>query len=199
MCSSSARCIAPGTLFVARGVSSNSAFLDAFGVCVSVEVRLSTIEFIDCGLEGFLLFPSVGPLDAALNVSRKGLPSRGDSGEKDGNEVNDLSEAAMEDVELDGCEVSLALCRDLVRIVCLPLLAEALDSCDVERSRGVTEDEREDVDSMSAIWHDCSVTWLSLDTPPLVVSHNSILCYHMMQSGLLRGREGWGTAGEILF
>lgn len=106
---------------------------------------------MDCGLEGFLRPPVPASSFAVLKVSKKGLPSRGDSGEKDGKEVKDLSEAAIEEAELDGCEVNLALWRDLVRIVCLPpLLAEAADSCDVDRSRGVTEDEREEVGSIAA-------------------------------------------------
>lgn len=42
-------------------------------------------------------------------VGVSGGLSRGDSGEKEGNEVRDLSEAAIEEAELDGCDVNLAL------------------------------------------------------------------------------------------
>ncbi|WP_234038558.1 hypothetical protein, partial [Erythrobacter sp. YJ-T3-07] len=67
----------------------------------------------------------------------------------DGKEVRDLSEAATDEAELEGWEVSFALCLDRVRKVCpLPLLADAVDSCDVDRSSGMTTDEDE-VDSGS--------------------------------------------------
>jgi hypothetical protein len=58
--------------------------------------------------------------------------SRGESGEKEGNEVNDLSEGAMEDAELDGCDVSFFRARAVDRW----LLIEVADCCDIERSRG---------------------------------------------------------------
>lgn len=57
-------------------------------------------------------------------------------GENDGNEVSDLSEAAIDDAELEGCEVSF---RDLDfarPVYPLLLLVEAEDSCDVLLSRG---------------------------------------------------------------
>jgi hypothetical protein len=42
---------------------------------------------------------------------KKYRSSRGESGEKDGNEVSDLSEGAMEDAELEGCESSFLRVR----------------------------------------------------------------------------------------
>jgi hypothetical protein len=39
----------------------------------------------------------------------KARPARGESGENDGNEVRDLSEAAIDDAELDCCEIFLGL------------------------------------------------------------------------------------------
>lgn len=43
--------------------------------------------------------------------------SRGDSGENEGNDVRDLSEAAMDEAELDGCDVSFRAL--LPRTVCV--------------------------------------------------------------------------------
>ena len=40
-----------------------------------------------------------------VSTPKKGRSSRGDSGEKEGNEVRDLSEGAMEEAELDGYDV----------------------------------------------------------------------------------------------
>lgn len=59
---------------------------------------------------------ALGVMSAALSltvmgegeVGVSGRLSRGDSGEKEGNEVRDLSEAAMDEAELEGCEVNLA-------------------------------------------------------------------------------------------
>lgn len=42
-----------------------------------------------------------------------GRSRRGDSSAKDGNEVSDLSEAAMDEAELEGCEVTFLLARDV--------------------------------------------------------------------------------------
>jgi hypothetical protein len=60
------------------------------------------------------------------------LSSRGDSGEKDGNEVSDLSDGATEEAELEGCDVSFLRVRAPDRW----LLIEVPDCCDMERSRG---------------------------------------------------------------
>lgn len=64
--------------------------------------------------------------------------SRGDWGENEGKEVRDLSEAAMDDAELEGCEINF-LGFDFARVEWLRdtfAEAEAAESCDVDRSRG---------------------------------------------------------------
>jgi hypothetical protein len=59
----------------------------------------------------------------------------GDSGEKLGNEVSDLSDSAIEAAELDGCEVSLALFLLLARaVVDLSDLVEWTETCETDRS-----------------------------------------------------------------
>ena len=71
---------------------------------------------------------------AALSSSRNALDdSRGDSGENDGKEVSDLSEAAMDEPELDG-QVSF-LRRGPERWLRL-VVDDAADCCETERSRG---------------------------------------------------------------
>lgn len=63
----------------------------------------------------------------------------GDWGEKDGKEVRDLSDVAMEEAELEGCEINfLGLDFALVEWLRLPE-AEAAESCDVDRSRGADD------------------------------------------------------------
>lgn len=115
MCASSARCRAPGILVEDMGASSKRAFRDDLGVS---EVRLSTIELIDWGFDCFLsAAPGVRLRGGSAKLSKKGLVSRGESGEKEGKDVSDLSDAATEEAELEGCDVSLALWRDLVRRV----------------------------------------------------------------------------------
>ena len=61
-------------------------------------------------IEGFfLVFVALDALEAAGEVSKSGDPStfersaRGESGEKEGNEVRDLSEAAIDEAELVVC------------------------------------------------------------------------------------------------
>lgn len=58
----------------------------------------------------------------------------GDSGASEGNEVSDLSEAAMEEAELGGCEWEASLLRE--RAADRWLLADVLDWVETERSRG---------------------------------------------------------------
>ena len=108
---------------------------------MSEETKVSTIEWTDCGLDVFLggMVVVAVAVEGWATASRSGVrgrPNDGEPGEKEGKEVRDLSEAAMEEAELDGCEVIFALDLDLARRVCpLALLMEAVDSCDVERSR----------------------------------------------------------------
>ena len=57
-------------------------------------------------------------------------------GEKEGKEVRDLSEAAMDDAELEGCDTNF-LGFDLVRVECpLLLLVEAFETWEVVRCKG---------------------------------------------------------------
>lgn len=64
---------------------------------------------------------------------------RGDSGEKEGNEVSDLSDGAMEDAELDGYDVNLLRARAVLEVRDRWLrVVERTDCCDTERSRVVT-------------------------------------------------------------
>ena len=71
--------------------------------------------------------------------SKKDSSWRGDSGEKDGNEVSDLSDGAMEDAELDGYDVNLLRARAVLEVRERWLrVVERTDCCDTERSRGVT-------------------------------------------------------------
>ncbi|QBZ60962.1 hypothetical protein PoMZ_07907 [Pyricularia oryzae] len=102
------------------------------------------------GGEGDLLAVSSGFLN-----SRDEAPSRassesvgrssscGDPGEKEGNEVRDLSKASTDDavVELDGLETSLALreARTVERWL-LRLLVDAAEISEKERSRGAMGD-----------------------------------------------------------
>lgn len=61
------------------------------------------MELMDCVLDCFLsVAAGVLLLEGSAKLSKKGRGSRGESGEKDGNEVSDLSEAAMEEAELEG-------------------------------------------------------------------------------------------------
>lgn len=72
---------------------------------------------------------------SSLSRKKEHLSSRGESGENDGNEVRDLSEAAMDDAELEGCDVSFLRVRAADRW----LLIEVADCCETERSRGAEE------------------------------------------------------------
>lgn len=64
----------------------------------------------------------------------------GDWGEKDGNEVRDLSDVAIEEAELEGCEINfLGLDFALVEWPRPFPEAEAAESCDVDRSRGADD------------------------------------------------------------
>ena len=68
--------------------------------------------------------------------SKKDSSWRGDSGEKEGNEVSDLSDGAMEDAELDGYEVNLLRARAVLEVRERWLrVVERTDCCDTERSR----------------------------------------------------------------
>jgi hypothetical protein len=83
------------------------------------------------------LWPDVLRDDVTVVESSSGrkkltLSSLGDSGEKDGNEVSDLSDGATEEAELEGCEVSFLRVRAPDRW----LLIEVPDCCEMERSRG---------------------------------------------------------------
>lgn len=99
------------------------------------------MEWTDCGLDVFLgdetgAVVAAAAVAAASRSGVRGRPNDGEPGENEGNDVSDLSDAAMEEAELDGWEVIFARDRDLARRVCpLVLLMEAVDSCDVERSR----------------------------------------------------------------
>lgn len=71
--------------------------------------------------------------------SKKDSSWRGDSGEKDGNEVRDLSEGAMEDAELDGYDFNFLRERAVLEVRERWLRAvEMTDCCDTERSRVAT-------------------------------------------------------------
>jgi hypothetical protein len=95
----------------------------------------------------------------ASSLLRKNEPlsSRGDSGENDGNEVRDLSEAAMDDAELEGCDVSFLRVRAVDRW----LHIEVADCCETERSRGAEEGAV--VASMLSVrlWHRSGVCLLA--------------------------------------
>lgn len=67
-----------------------------------------------------------------MGVSRRS--SRGDSGEKEGKDVKDLSEAAIEEAELEGWEVSLALLLLTRTSVDLCELLDRKEVCEMERS-----------------------------------------------------------------
>lgn len=67
-----------------------------------------------------------------VGVSRRS--SRGDSGEKEGKEVKDLSEAAIEEAELEGWEVSRALLLLTRTSVDLCELLDRKEVCEMERS-----------------------------------------------------------------
>jgi len=71
--------------------------------------------------------------------SRKNLASRGDSGEKEGKEVSDLSDAAIEEAELDGCEISFLRWWRTVPDRWLLIEAPDCDCCETERSSGAEE------------------------------------------------------------
>lgn len=90
------------------GESSNNPVRSWWGDDV---VKLSTID--GAGPEIFRGVFAV-PSDAA-NAAAKWRPSLGDSGEKDGNEVSDLSEGLIEEAEL---EVYEEYFRGLDRTVC---------------------------------------------------------------------------------
>lgn len=70
--------------------------------------------------------------DGETGVSRR--RSRGDSGEKEGKEVKDLSEAAMEEAELEGWEVILPLLLVARTSVDLCELLDRRECCETERS-----------------------------------------------------------------
>lgn len=71
--------------------------------------------------------------------SKKDSSWRGDSGEKEGNEVSDLSDGAMEDAQLDGYDVNLLRARAVLEVRERWLrVVERTDCCDTERSRGAT-------------------------------------------------------------
>lgn len=75
---------------------------------------------------------SLAPSLTLIGVGEVGVSgrlSRGDSssGEKEGNEVKDLSEAAMDEAELEGCDVNLAL---LLLARTIVDLCELLDRAD---------------------------------------------------------------------
>jgi len=66
-----------------------------------------------------------------------GRSNRDVSGDRDGNEISERSEVAMEDAELDGCDVILRL-RDFARTEWPRLLLDDMaDICDVVRCRAV--------------------------------------------------------------
>jgi hypothetical protein len=67
------------------------------------------------------------------------LSWRGDSGESEGKEVRDLSEAVME----DAAELVWVLSLRVLDLWPLELLMEAVESCEVERCRGVAPDVEE--------------------------------------------------------
>jgi hypothetical protein len=53
-----------------------------------------------------VLRDELGVIESPSPGMKQNLSSRGDSGEKEGNEVSDLSEGAMDDAALEGCDVS---------------------------------------------------------------------------------------------
>lgn len=67
-----------------------------------------------------------------VGVSRRS--SRGDSGEKEGKDVKDLSEAAIDEAELEGCEGSLVLLLLPRTRVDLCELLDRKEVCEMERS-----------------------------------------------------------------
>lgn len=73
-----------------------------------------------------------GTGDGEVGVS--GRWSEGDSGEKEGNDVRDLSDAAMDEAELDGCEAMRALLLLARTVDDLWELLERIDCCEMERS-----------------------------------------------------------------
>lgn len=84
------------------------------------------------------LVGSKSPADGADVNDRMGL---GDSGEKEGKLVRDLSDAAMELAELETCEAS-RLSRPRTLIERLLLLTEVVLCWEAERSRDMEDGER---------------------------------------------------------
>jgi len=70
-------------------------------------VRLSTIE--PTGAPGSTVLIGVALVDRESTVAD--FWSVGESGEKEGNDVSDLSDAAMEEAELDGWETRRRVLR----------------------------------------------------------------------------------------
>ncbi len=85
------------------------------------------------GGPGDLRESSVAPSGAS---GERRLPSRGDPGEKEGNEVSDLSDAMMDEAELDGSDTSLALLDEARTAVDRWLLTDVPDCWDMERWSG---------------------------------------------------------------
>jgi hypothetical protein len=71
-------------------------------------------------------------LDASSFRKKEDRSSRGESGEKEGNDVRDLSDGAIDEAELEGWDISFLRPRALDRW----LLIEVPDCCEMERSSG---------------------------------------------------------------
>ena len=103
----------------------------------------------------------------ARGRKKEDLSSRGESGEKEGNEVSDLSEGAMEDAELEGWESSFLRARALERW----LRVETPDCCEMERSRGaeyealVTSMASDQLSHVAHVGHVGHVGRVHLDRP----------------------------------
>lgn len=102
---------------------------DSFAATEALGVKSSLVSFL---MLVVVVVVAVVTGEGEVGVPRRS--SRGDSGEKEGKEVKDLSDGAMEDAELDGCEVSLALLLLARTVVDLCELLDRADCSERERS-----------------------------------------------------------------
>lgn len=153
ICASSAIWSAPGTDCWSKGAASSSKSAvrglveegkggDAMVRSVSTMEEDERLRGSPCGsgrefAEGAIGVGSSAPSLVMTGVGEVGVSMRwscGDSGENEGNEVKDLSEAAIEEAELDGCEVNLALLLLARTVVDLCELLDRKDCCETGRS-----------------------------------------------------------------
>lgn len=115
------------------GVSSNKAL--RVDLCEAVVVSVPT-RF---GLDIAFVIARVLRIVPAKESGDSARPKRGVSGDSDGKEMSERSEAAIDDAELDGCEGILRFLDgflDFARTECpRRLLFDAAESCEVVRSR----------------------------------------------------------------